>query len=61
IETGAAPVTLNGRITFLSPVADPASGLVKVKAFFENAGGRIRPGLAGGMTVEETAERRLNQ
>jgi RND family efflux transporter MFP subunit len=61
IETGAAPVTLNGRITFLSPVADPASGLVKVKALFENAGGRIRPGLAGGMTVEETAERKLNR
>lgn len=60
LETGAAPVSLDGRITFLSPVADPASGLVKVKALFENAGGRIRPGLAGGMMLPKTPNENAN-
>jgi RND family efflux transporter MFP subunit len=53
LDTGGEPVTLDGKITFLSPVADPASGLVKVKALFENPTGRIRPGLAGGMMLPE--------
>jgi RND family efflux transporter MFP subunit len=53
IDTGGEPVTVDGKITFLSPVADPASGLVKVKALFENAAGRIRPGLAGAMVLPE--------
>jgi RND family efflux transporter MFP subunit len=47
IETGATPVTVEGRVSFLSPIADPASGLVKVKVLFRNVEGRIRPGLAG--------------
>ena len=47
IETGASPVKVDGRVSFLSPIADPASGLVKVKVLFPNIEGRIRPGLAG--------------
>ncbi|HTD67233.1 MAG TPA: efflux RND transporter periplasmic adaptor subunit [Candidatus Limnocylindria bacterium] len=47
IETGAVPIQVEGRISFLSPIADPASGLVKVKVLFPNAAGQIRPGLAG--------------
>lgn len=50
IETGAAPVKVAGKISFLSPVADPASGLVKVKVLFPNDG-RIRPGLPGTVTL----------
>jgi len=53
IETGGAVVRVPGRIVFLSPVVDPASGLLKVKALFENADGRIRPGVAGSMILRE--------
>lgn len=51
IETGAAPVKVAGKVSFLSPVADPASGLVKIKVLFPNADGRVRPGLSGTMTM----------
>ena len=47
IETGGAPALVEGRVSFLSPVVDPASGLFKVKVLFENPDGRIRPGVAG--------------
>lgn len=47
IETGAAPVNVPARIVYLSPVVDPASGLLKVKALFDNSDQKIRPGLAG--------------
>jgi RND family efflux transporter MFP subunit len=53
LDTGGEPVTVDAKITFLSPIADPASGLVKVKALFENVAGRMRPGLAGGMALPE--------
>jgi len=35
------------RVVFVSPVADPASGLVDVIAEFDNRDGSIRPGIAG--------------
>jgi len=50
IEGSKTPVT--GKICFISPVVDPASGLAKVKALFENADGKIRPGLAAKMIAE---------
>jgi len=47
VDTGAGLEPVTGAITFLSPVADPASGLIKVKALFENSAGKSRPGLSG--------------
>jgi RND family efflux transporter MFP subunit len=47
IDTGATAEPVSGTVTFLSPVADAASGLIEVKVLFENAAGKIRPGLAG--------------
>ncbi|MBM3848374.1 MAG: efflux RND transporter periplasmic adaptor subunit [Verrucomicrobia bacterium] len=47
IDGGEAPVRVKGKIHFISPVADPASGLIKIKALFENPEGRVKPGLAG--------------
>lgn len=44
--------TVSGKITFISPVVDAASGLAKVKAIFDNADGAIRPGLAAHMVPE---------
>lgn len=47
---GAAPV--QAKICFISPVVDPASGLARVKALFDNADGKIRPGIAATMTAQ---------
>ena len=41
-----------GKISFISPVVDPASGLAKIKALFDNADGKIRPGLAAKLIAE---------
>jgi RND family efflux transporter MFP subunit len=35
------------RVVFVSPVADPASGLVEVIAEFDNPDGSVRPGIMG--------------
>ena len=40
-------------LSFISPTADPASGLTKVKALFENEGGKLRPGMASKMVIGE--------
>ena len=55
IESGPAVALIQGTITFVSPVVDPASGLLKVRAIFDNPDGKIRPGVAGKMMFQETA------
>jgi RND family efflux transporter MFP subunit len=55
VESGPSVVLLQGTIGFVSPVVDPASGLMKVKAIFENPDGKIRPGVAGKMMFQENA------
>ncbi len=52
IETGSAPLTVTARVNFISPVVDPGSGLFKIKAIFENTGGKVQPGLAARMILE---------
>lgn len=52
VETGAAPVSVTGKIIFISPVVDPASGLVKIRVVFDNAEGKVRPGLAAKLVLE---------
>jgi len=37
----------SGKIVFISPVVDPASGLLRVKALFDNPEGKLRPGVGG--------------
>lgn len=44
--------TIAGKICFISPVVDAASGLAKIKAIFDNSTGEIRPGLAARMVPE---------
>ena len=46
---GAKPVPVTATIVFISPVVDPGSGLLKIKALFENPKGTIRPGVTGKM------------
>jgi RND family efflux transporter MFP subunit len=55
IEAGPGVVLIDATISFVSPVVDPASGLMKVKAIFENPDYKIRPGVAGKMTFQEAA------
>jgi RND family efflux transporter MFP subunit len=50
IESGRTMAPFRGQIDFVSPVADPASGLMKAKIVFENDG-KIRPGVAGRMLL----------
>jgi RND family efflux transporter MFP subunit len=52
IEIEGVTASVIGKISFISPVVDPASGLAKVKAIFENTDGKIRPGLAAKLTAQ---------
>ena len=52
VEAGTTKVSCPGKISFVSPVVDPASGLLKVKVIFENTEGRIRPGVTGSMRFD---------
>jgi RND family efflux transporter MFP subunit len=52
LDDGDGKATLPGKIAFLSPVVDPASGLQKIKILFENKDGKVRPGCTGIMLSE---------
>ena len=56
IDTGPGPVPVEGRVVFVSPVVDPASGLMRVRVLFSNPDGKIRPGVAGKMKLEGVAD-----
>src|SRR5436190_627912 len=53
IEAGDKMETFSGTVYFVSPVVDPASGLMRVKVVFDNPEGKIRPGVAGRMLLQE--------
>jgi RND family efflux transporter MFP subunit len=48
-----AQTSRQGRVVFVSPVADPASGLVEIMAEFDNPDGTIRPGISGFLVLDE--------
>lgn len=56
IEAGKEAVKMSGTVFFVSPVVDPASGLLRVKILFENPEGKVRPGVAGKMMLEENKD-----
>ncbi len=47
INAGKNTVFVQGTLVFVSPVVDPASGLLEVKAEFNNSNGVVRPGVSG--------------
>ncbi len=53
IEAGDRMENFSGTVFFVSPVVDPASGLMRVKVVFDNPEGKIRPGVAGRMLLQE--------
>ena len=44
--------TVSGKICFISPVVDAASGLARIKAIFDNPDGKIRPGVSATLTLQ---------
>ena len=47
-EAGSdTPEKIEGKVVFISPVVDSASGLLRIKALFPNSNTRLRPGIAG--------------
>ncbi|MBW1915009.1 MAG: efflux RND transporter periplasmic adaptor subunit, partial [Deltaproteobacteria bacterium] len=53
IPVGAGTVEKIGTIIFISPVADPASGLLTVKAKFKNSDRKVKPGVIGSMLLPD--------
>ena len=53
IDLGGGKAVVPGKVFFVSPLVDPASGLQKVKILFDNKDGRVRPGLTG-IVLSET-------
>jgi len=47
IDNGGEKAAVTGKVFFVSPVVDPASGLQRVKILFDNKDGKVRPGLTG--------------
>jgi RND family efflux transporter MFP subunit len=45
-------ISLTAEIRYLAPTVDPASGLRRIKLVFENADGRVVPGVAGRLILE---------
>ncbi len=52
VDTGSGSIPKKGTLVFVSPVVDPASGLMEVKAEFDNADGRVRPGVKGAIVLK---------
>lgn len=44
--------SVTGKISFISPVVDAASGLARIKAVFDNPDGKIRPGMSAKLILQ---------
>lgn len=52
VSLGDDMATLTGHLVFASPVVDPASGLMRIRAVFDNPDGTVRPGVAGQLFLQ---------
>ncbi|WP_321414904.1 efflux RND transporter periplasmic adaptor subunit [uncultured Desulfobacter sp.] len=52
INSGSGTKTRSGEVMFISPVADPGSGLLQVRIKFQNKKEPLRPGIAGTLMIE---------
>ncbi len=48
---GSATTQQKGTVSFLSPAADPASGLIEARITFDNSKAHVRPGIKAGVEV----------
>ncbi len=53
IDSGSGTIRRQGTVSYISPVVDPASGLLRIKLVFDNSDGAIRPGVAGRLQLSE--------
>ncbi len=53
IKAGNSTIAKTGRFVFVSPVVDPASGLLEVKVEFDNTDGSVRPGISGSLLLDK--------
>ena len=51
LPAGEKVITCTGKVSFISPVVDSASGLQEVKALFDNPGDRFYPGVSGSLIL----------
>lgn len=58
MESGSAVPQITGRVTFVSPVADPASGLVQIEITFSNPKRSIKPGIKGSIEINSTGQQK---
>lgn len=52
IQVAGTKEPVKATLSLIAPVVDQASGLARVKAVFDNADGKVRPGLAAKMILE---------
>ncbi len=51
VQSGTGHVNVTGKVSFISPVVDPSSGLLKIRLLFDNKDGKVRPGVEGRMII----------
>ncbi len=56
LPTGRSETLLQGKVSFRSPVVDPASGLMEIKVMFDNKEGTVNPGVSGVLLLQNQAE-----
>ncbi|CAA6808903.1 MAG: Unknown protein [uncultured Sulfurovum sp.] len=56
VQTNNVSAKKRGKITFISPVADMASGLVRIKIEFSNIKNRITPGLSARINIDSFSD-----
>jgi RND family efflux transporter MFP subunit len=52
LKTESGNIHTQGRFSFISPVADPASGLVETKIVFDNRKIKIKPGIKASINLD---------
>lgn len=52
VESGGGPLKREGRVFFISPVVDPASGLREVQVRFDNSDGSVTPGVSAFLILD---------
>lgn len=57
IQAGLGRWNTTGKVVFVAPVVDAASGLMRLKIEFENTGGEVRQGVPGYVTIDAEAAR----
>ena len=61
VKTKNVTAKKKGKITFISPVADMASGLVRIKIEFSNLKNRVTPGLSATINIDALSKKKSKE